>query len=68
LLPVTNATKSHKDESGAKHPDLNDPEKSKKGEGITESAKVRGTVDSQRNVRGPKDKDTGAPEKEGKGK
>lgn len=40
------------DTSGANHPYMNDDEKSKKGLGITETAKVHGTVDtSQHNTR-----------------
>lgn len=34
--------------SGAQHPDLDSDEKSKKGEGVKETAKIHGTVDSER--------------------
>jgi len=44
-----------KDVTGASNPYLDDPGESKKGEGITESAKVVGTVDPSRNIRKPGD-------------
>lgn len=40
-----------KDSSGAKHPYLDDDEKSKKGEGLKETQKIHGTVDSNRPAR-----------------
>jgi len=46
---------TQKDKSGANNPYLDDPEKSKKGEGVKETAKIHGTVDTQRNARGPGD-------------
>lgn len=38
-------TQAAKNYSGAQHPYLEDPEKSKKTEGITDTAKIHGTVD-----------------------
>jgi len=50
-------TKGEKDaatnKSGAENPYLADPEKSKKGEGVKDSAKIHGTVDTGRNLRSP---------------
>jgi len=46
---------AQKDKSGANNPYLDDPEKSKKGEGVKDTAKIHGTVDTQRNARGPGD-------------
>jgi len=44
-----------KDVTGASNPHLADPEESKKGEGIKDSAKIVGTVDPGRNIRKPGD-------------
>lgn len=46
-----NNSQSHKDESGAKNPYLDDTDsygKSTKGEGVRETAKIHGTVDPAR--------------------
>jgi len=48
---VLTIEQSHKKESGAKHPYIDHPEKSKKGEGVTETAKIQGTVDPRRDAR-----------------
>eukprot|EP01099_Mayorella_cantabrigiensis_P006569 TRINITY_DN5521_c0_g1_i1.p1 TRINITY_DN5521_c0_g1~~TRINITY_DN5521_c0_g1_i1.p1 ORF type:complete len:227 (+),score=37.49 TRINITY_DN5521_c0_g1_i1:139-819(+) len=42
------------DVSGAKHPALTDPEKSRKSEGVPATAKIHGTVDSSRSTKGKK--------------
>lgn len=42
---------AQKDHSGAKNPYIDDPEKSKKGEGVTDTAKIHGTVDTSREAR-----------------
>lgn len=42
---------SKKDHSGAQNPYLDDDEKSKKGEGVKETAKIHGTVDPRRPAR-----------------
>jgi len=47
--------KAKKDVTGASNPHLADPEESKKGEGIKDSAKIVGTVDPGRNIRKPGD-------------
>ena len=56
VFPLTNQPlQAQKDKSGANNPYLDDPEKSKKGEGVKDTAKIHGTVDTQRNARGPGD-------------
>ncbi|RVX75106.1 hypothetical protein B0A52_01383 [Exophiala mesophila] len=42
------------DVTGAKNPKLDDPSKSKKSEGVPESAKIHGTVDTSRPTKGKK--------------
>lgn len=42
---------AHSDYSGAKNPYLDDDEKSKKGEGLKDTMKIHGTVDSNRPLR-----------------
>jgi hypothetical protein len=47
---LTDLEQKAKDVSGTSHPSLNDPEKSKKGEGVTDTAKIhvsRTHIDSQ---------------------
>jgi aspartate carbamoyltransferase catalytic subunit len=54
---TANTRQSASDTTGAKHPSLDDDEKSKKGEGVAETAKIHGTVDSARPVGGQKGSD-----------
>lgn len=44
-------TQSASDKSGAKNPYLDDDEKSKKGVGVKDTAKIHGTVDPNQPIR-----------------